>query len=66
MGEMPSKYVYTDEHSKNINMKIVSFIAKGWCIGSVIYGIRYGLPWYAILISFILGAIVYGLFEDEL
>lgn len=47
-------------------MKIVSFIAKGWCIGSVIYGIRYGLPWYAILISFIIGAIVYGLVEDEL
>lgn len=63
---MPSEYVYTDEHSKNINMKIVSFIANGWCIGSVIYGIRDGLPWYVILGSFVLGAVVYGLVEDEL
>ena len=63
---MPSEYVYTDEHSKNINMKIVSFIAKGWCIGSVIYGIRDVFPWYVILGSFIIGAIVYGLVEDDL
>ena len=47
-------------------MRIIGYLAKVWCIGSVIYGIRDGLPWYVILGSFIIGTIVYGLVEDEL
>lgn len=47
-------------------MKIIGFLAKGWCIGSVIYGIRDGFPWYVILGSFIIGAVVYGWVEDDL
>lgn len=63
---MPSEHVYTDKHSKTNIMRIIGYLAKVWCIGSVIYGIRDGLPWYVILGSFIIGAIVYGLVEDDL
>lgn len=47
-------------------MEVFSFIAKGLCIGSVIYGIHNGFPWHVILICFIIGSVVYGLVDDDL
>lgn len=64
VGEMNNMCVYIGELKNGKVMSIISTLYKGACIGSVIFSIRYGLPWWAVLIVFVICCIIYNAFDD--